>query len=71
MSRQSDDSGRTTVLDLSPLTRLEAAALLNTLRNAQIDIEESNWEVSYHTWREIIDLRLEVREVFLRKFFEV
>lgn len=73
MSQQSQpsDSRSATVLDLSPLTRMEAATLLNTLRNAQLDIEESNFAVSYQVWQDIVVLRLEVREVFLKKFFEV
>lgn len=58
-------------LDLSSLTIMETACLLHYLRSAQVDIEEINAAVSVPLWREMVVLRYEVRDVFIRKFFEV
>ena len=69
---QSSDSPRhPAVLDLSPLTWLETATFLNIMTDAQRDIEDSNFAISYPLWNEIVGLRLEARAAFLHKFFEV
>jgi hypothetical protein len=74
--RKSIDTGPTPVLDLSDLTVLELAALVNSLRNAQMTAgvvsmrEVEDFDALGRMWYEFASLRMEVRSAFLRRFFE-
>jgi hypothetical protein len=75
MSDQSiDPVGQTTILE--PLTVLETAALLEELKAELTMIEEAvlaqpDATFLWGMWRETYELRVEARNVFIRKFFEV
>lgn len=71
------DPGPAAVLDLSALTVAELGALTETIRDAYMRIgmvsmdEAEDFAATEATWRELLAIRLEVRGVFLRRFFEV
>lgn len=69
------DSRRTTVLagfatlpGVAKMTVAELGALVDMMRDAQLRTEDAG---SSGIWREMRDIRLEVRSLFIRKFFEV
>jgi hypothetical protein len=66
---KSIDDGPAAVLDLSDLTVMELATLVDALREAVRDT--GNLTQSMPLWRELALLRLEVRRVFLVRFFEL
>jgi hypothetical protein len=71
------DTGPTAVLDLSDLTVMELAALVNSLRNAQLTAgvvsmrEVEDFDALERMWYEFASLRMEVRSAFLARFFDV
>jgi hypothetical protein len=71
MSRpQSADSlRRTPVLDLSQLTVMELGALVDALRDAQLQTDVLPGMTAI--WEDMCILRMEARSEFIRKFFEV
>jgi hypothetical protein len=64
-----DSLRRTPVLDLSQLTVMELGALVDALRDAQLQTDVLPGMTAI--WEDMCILRMEARSEFIRKFFEV